>query len=98
MGEQRVTVGRNDLIHACFPKTHPSFLLILGPQLGGFQEDDHQPVQGVDLVLGEVVFGHDDVRLAHLGTFPGEQPEMGIGGVRPSGDEFGGGFPRHGED
>jgi hypothetical protein len=57
-----------------------------------------QPVQGVDLILGQVVLGHHDVRLAHLVALPGEQAEMRIGRIRPGGDEFGGGLLRHGKD
>ena len=57
MREQRETVGGNELIHILLPEAHARLLPAFGPQLGGFQKDDHQAVQGVDLVFGQVILG-----------------------------------------
>ena len=58
MGQQWEAVGGDDLIHVVFPEGHKDLLLVFGPQFGGFQEDDHQSVEGVYLVLGQIVFGN----------------------------------------
>ena len=74
--EHRETVGADDLVHVLSPEDHASLLSALGPKFGCLQEDDHQTVQGINLVLGQVVLGDQDVLLAHLATFQCNKPKL----------------------
>jgi hypothetical protein len=98
VGEQREAVGSDDLIHVLLPEVHARLLLALGAQFCGFEEDDHQPVQGVDLVLGQVVLGHDDVRACALCRPARRAGQNADRRDRARGDEFGRGLLCHGKD
>jgi hypothetical protein len=44
---------------------------LFGAELGLLEEDGDEAVEGIDFVVAEVVFGHDNILLAHAGAFPG---------------------------
>lgn len=87
--KQGEAVGADDLVDVLLPKAHAGFLTVLGPQFGGFEEDDDEAVEGIDFVLGQVVLGDEDVGLADLVAFPREQAKVRVGRVGAGGDEFG---------
>ena len=57
-------------VHMVAPKIQREVVLLFHPQLRLFQENDHQPIEGVDLVLREVILGDDDILLAHARAAP----------------------------
>jgi hypothetical protein len=80
VGEQRETIGGDDLIHVLLPEGHACLLFALGPQFGGFQEDDHQSVQGIDLVLGQMFLATTMSALRTLLPDQASRPKWGSAG------------------
>ncbi len=97
MGEHGLFVEVQQPDHILPPVVEGELLALLHSEFGLFQEDDHQPVEGVHLVGGKVVLGHDHVVLAHPRTAPvGERHVRGFG-VGAGNDDLGGGLAGDGE-
>ena len=90
--EEGEGVGGDYLVDVLSPEGHAGLFAVLGAEFGGFEEDDDEAVEGVDLVFAEVVFGDEDVGFADLVALPGEQAKVRVVRVRAGGDEFGGGL------
>ena len=76
MVEQWEVVGADDLIDIPLPKIHRRFSPALGAQFGGFEKDDNETVEGIDLILAQLVLGNEDVLFADLVSFPREQAKV----------------------
>lgn len=73
-------------------------LVLLGAELGLFEEDDDEAVEGVDLVGVEVVFSDYDIVLAHTRAAVGSQAHVGLVGLCAFEDKLGSGVARYGEE
>lgn len=96
--EHRALVELQQAVHVLSPVVEGKVLALPGPQFGLLQEDDHQPVECVDLLGCEVVLGDDDVLLAHPRTFPGGEGHVGSVRVGAADHDLGGGLAGDGVD
>lgn len=90
--EQGLVVGAEHSVHARTPEVEGEVLLLLGAQLGLFEEDHDQAVEGIDFVCAQVVLGDEDVLLADAGAAPGGERHVGLARIGAGDNELGGGL------
>ena len=71
--KQGHVVARKDAIHIFTPEIHGDIDSVLCAEFGGFEENDNEAVQAVDLIVGKIVLGNDDILFPNLGTLPVRQ-------------------------
>ena len=86
---------REESVQTLDPVFHGHGDVAFGLVLGVVEVSGDDAGEAVELVLGEVVFGHADVVLLYFafwGVFPRGQAHVRFGGVGASADELGGGL------